>query len=275
MTALDARPATAALSERGGRPPRTPAKAALALHYTLYSTLLTAKQFSFGIFSIALPVILYVIFTQTYGDAGGPDGINWAAMIMVSMAAYGSLGAAMSGGAQLALERRSGWFRQLNITALPAQIFLLAKSAVIMVVVLPALILVFVAGFVVGGVRAPATAWLACLALMWLALLPMTILGVAIGLWAGADVVPGVTTLVLLMLSALGGLWFPVQIMPDVMQTIAKTLPSYWLAELGRWPFLPGTGFPWAGIAVLLGWSIGLTVLGALGYRRATANSTR
>jgi hypothetical protein len=51
-------------------------RATLALHYTLYSTLLIAKQFSFGIFSIALPVILYVIFTQTYGDAGGPDGIN-------------------------------------------------------------------------------------------------------------------------------------------------------------------------------------------------------
>jgi len=180
--------------------------------------LLTAKQFSFGIFSIALPVILYVIFTQTYGDAGGPDGINWAAMIMVSMAAYGSLGAAMGGGAQLALERRSGWFRQLNITALPSQIFLLAKSAGDhgggAAGVDPGLR----GRFVVGGVRAPATAWLACLALMWLALLPMTILGVAIGLWVGADAVPGVTTVVLLMLSALGGLWFPVQIMPNVMQ---------------------------------------------------------
>ena len=40
-------------------------------------------------------------------------------------------------------------------------------------------------------------------------------------------------------------------------------------------PFLLGSGFPSAGIAVLLGWSIGLTALGALGYRRATANSTR
>jgi hypothetical protein len=29
---------------------------------------------SFGIFSIALPVIRYVIFTQTYGYAGGPTG---------------------------------------------------------------------------------------------------------------------------------------------------------------------------------------------------------
>ena len=73
----------------------------------------------------------------------------------------------------------------------------------------------------------------------------------------------------------LGGLWFPVQIMPSVMQTIAHTLPSYWLAELGRWPFLPGTAFPWAGVAVLLVWSIVLTGLGALGYRRATADSKR
>ena len=74
MTALDARPATAALSERGGRPPRTPAKAALALHYTLYSTLLTAKQFSFGIFSIALPVILYVISPKRTATRGVPTG---------------------------------------------------------------------------------------------------------------------------------------------------------------------------------------------------------
>jgi ABC-2 type transport system permease protein len=196
-------------------------------------------------------------------------------MIKSPMAAYGSLGAAMSGGASW--RWNGGRAGSGNEHHRPAGAdFPVAKSAVIMLVVLPALILVFVAGFVVGGVRAPATAWLACLALMWLALLPMTILGVAIGLWAGADAVPGVTTLVLLMLSALGGLWFPVQIMPDVMQTIAKALrrrtgsPSW---DAGRsCQALASRG---AGIVVLLGWSIGLSVLGALGYRRATANSTR
>ena len=78
-----------------------------------------------------------------YGTADDGSGINWAAMIMISMAAYGSLGAAMGGGAQLALERRSGWFRQLSITALPPRAFLWAKAAVIMLVVLPALVLVF------------------------------------------------------------------------------------------------------------------------------------
>jgi ABC-2 type transport system permease protein len=191
------------------------------------------------------------------------------------MAAYGSLGAAMGGGAQLALERRSGWFRQLSLTALPPRAFLWAKAAVIMLVVLPALVLVFAAGFVVGGVRAPVGAWLVSLVLMWLALIPMTILGVVVGLWVKGDAVQGLTTLLLLVLSMLGGLWFPVQIMPSVMQTIAHTLPSYWLAELGRWSFLPGAAFPWAGVAVLLVWSIVLTGLGALGYRRATADSKR
>ena len=245
------------------------------LHYTLHSAALTAKRFSFVIFSVGMPLILYVVFTRMYATADDGSGINWAAMIMISMAAYGSLGAAMGGGAQLALERRSGWFRQLSITALPPRAFLWAKAAVIMLVVLPALVLVFAAGFVIGGVRAPLGAWLASLALMWLALIPMTILGVVVGLWVKGDAVQGLTTLLLLVLSMLGGLWFPVQIMPSVMQTVAHTLPSYWLAELGRWPFLPGTAFPWAGVAVLLVWSIVLTGLGALGYRRATADSKR
>ena len=72
-----------------------------ALHYTLRTALLTAKNFGFVIFSLAMPVILYVVFSRMYGTVTDDSGVNWSAMIMVSMAAYGSLGAAMSGGAQL------------------------------------------------------------------------------------------------------------------------------------------------------------------------------
>ena len=41
-----------------------------ALHAAQH--LLTAKHFSFVIFSVGMPLILYVVFTQTYGDGGGP-----------------------------------------------------------------------------------------------------------------------------------------------------------------------------------------------------------
>lgn len=246
-----------------------------ALHYLLRSSLLTAKNFGFVIFSVIMPLLLYVVFTGLYGRAAGPDGVNWAAMIMVSMAAYGSLGAAMGGGAQLAVERKSGWFRQLSITTLPPTSFLWAKAAVIMLIVLPALLLVFAAGFGIGGVRAPLTQWLTPLALMWLSLVPLAILGIVIGLWVKAEVVQGLTTLCLLALALLGGLCFPTQIMPSVMQSVAHLLPSYWLAELGRYPFLPGAAFPWAGAGVLLAWTAGLSVLGALGYRQAAIHSKR
>lgn len=245
------------------------------LHYTLHSARLTAKNLSFVIFAVALPVLLYLLFSQIFGGVDPATGIDYSAVTMVNMAAYGSLGAAMSGGAQLAVERRSGWFRQLSITALPPRAFVWARAAVIMLVVLPALLLVFAAGYAVGGVRAPLLTWLAALGLLWLALVPMTVLGLVIGLWVKADAVSGLTTLVLLALAALGGLWFPVQLMPAAMKAIASALPSYWLAELGRYPFLPDAPFPWAGVGVLLAWSAGLAALGVLGYRRATANSKR
>ncbi len=245
-----------------------------ALHYTVHSSLITAKNWSFVLFSVGLPVVLYLVFSQMFGGSDG-DGYDWAAMTMVSMAAYGSLGAAMAGGAQLAVERRSGWFRQLALTALPPRSFLWAKAAVIMLLVLPSLILVYLAGFVVGGVRLPLTVWLGSLGLMWLALIPMAIFGIVIGLWAKAEAVAGFTTLVLLLLAMLGGLWFPVQLMPPVMQAIAQALPSYWLAELGRYPLLPGAAFPVTGVLVLLAWSAVLTALGVLGYRRAVATSKR
>lgn len=244
-----------------------------ALHYTLQSARLTAKNWSFVLFTVVLPVVLYLLFSAMYGK--GADSALVSAMTMVSMAAYGSLGAAMSGGAALAVERRSGWFRQLMITTLPARTFLWSRAAVIMLLVLPALVLVFGAGLLIGGVRAPASVWFSSLGLMWLSLIPLTILGITLGLWVKAEAVQGVTTLLLLVLSLLGGLWIPVEIMPAAMRQIAKVLPSYWLGEIGRWPFLSGAAFPWRGVEVLLAWSVALSVVGALGYRRAAAQSKR
>ena len=245
-----------------------------AAHYTFRSAIITVKNWSFVLFSVGMPVALYLVFSQIFGGGPSTDAYDYRIVIMVSMAAYGSLGAALSGGAQLAVERRSGWFRQLSITALPSQAFLWAKAAVIMLLVLPSIALVYLAGFIFGGVRLSAGHWLASLGLLWLALLPMTVLGIVIGLWAKAEAVQGVTTLVLLVMAMLGGLWFPAQLMPPVMQSIAHALPSYWLAEFGRYPLL-GESFPWTGVLVLGVWFVILTGLGVLGYRRAVATSKR
>jgi len=246
------------------------------LHYTAHSTWLTVRNVGFVIFSFTLPVIMYVLFSQMFGAAPAPSGVNYSAVIMVSMGSYGALGAAMSGGAYLVVERRSGWFRQLSLTALPPRAFLWARAIVIMVLVLPSLVLVFAAGFLVGGVRAPIGVWLASIGLIWLGLIPLAELGIAIGVWVKTEAVGGVNTILLLVLALLGGLWMPMDLMPAALQAVGRLLPSYWVGELGRFPFLPaGAPFPWAGLAVLAGWAAVVTLLGALGYRRAVATSKR
>ncbi|MFC7622761.1 ABC transporter permease [Microlunatus sp. GCM10028923] len=246
------------------------------LHYTWHSTYLTAKNVGYVIFTFTLPLMMYILFSQLFGGAPSEAGVNYSALIMVSMGSYGALGAAMSGGAYLAVERKSGWFRQLGLTALPPQSFLWARAAVTMILLLPSVLVVDLAGFLIGGVRAPLGVWLASIGLIWLSLIPMIVLGLVIGLWVKTEAVGGLTTLLLMALALLGGLWMPMEFMPPTLQLIGQALPSYWIGQLGQFPFLPAdTAFPWTGIAVLAGWGGLLTLMGVLGYRRAIASSKR
>ncbi len=244
------------------------------VHYAAHTVRLTVKNWPYLVFTLAMPTIMYLVFNGLWGSTPVVPGVSYSTLIMVQMAGYGALGAAMSGGAVIALERRSGWFRQLMITSLPARSFLVARTATVLALVLPALVLVFGFGFAVGGVRAPLHEWVLSMLLMWVALVPLGALGLVIGVWVRGEAVQGLNTLVMLVLSMAGGLLFPIEMMPSGVQPLARLLPSYWIAELGRWPFLHGL-FPAVGLLVLAGWTAALTVFGALGYRRAAATSKR
>lgn len=102
----------------------------------------------------------------------------------------------------------------------------------------------------------------------------MIVFGLVIALWFKPQTATAVTTLAMLALAMLGGLWVPLQLMPEVMQTIGKLLPSYWASQIGAWP-LVGGDFPWQGVIVLVVWLAVLVGVGALGYRRAIRTSRR
>jgi ABC-2 type transport system permease protein len=102
----------------------------------------------------------------------------------------------------------------------------------------------------------------------------MIVLGLVIGLWFRPQASQAATTAVMLALSMLGGLWFPLDMMPDAMAAVGRCLPSYWVGRLAVWP-LTGGDFPWTGVGVLALWAVGLCALGVLGYRRAVRTSRR
>jgi ABC-2 type transport system permease protein len=241
--------------------------------YVGRSLVLQLRDWSFLLFIVAMPTSIYLFFAGIYGDQEADGGVSVAAAMMATMAAYGGLGAAMNAGNTIQVERSSGWFRQLMLTALTPVEFLLAKAAVAVAVIIPAIGVVFAAG-ALRGVRLDLRTWLASGGLLLVGLLPMIILGLVIGLWFTPQTSQAATTAIMLALSMLGGLWFPLDMMPDAMAAVGRSLPSYWIGRLAVWP-LTGGDAPSTAVPVLSAWLIALCLLGVLGYRRAVRTSRR
>jgi ABC-2 type transport system permease protein len=238
----------------------------MALNYTLISARITFRNTRFILFTVALPVVMYLLFNNLYG-AETEDGVTVGSYLMVSMAAYGGIGATINAGARIAIERQTGWNRQLRLSALTARGYLFARAAVSLLVALPAIVLVFVAGVLFGSAHLTLGQWLGCGLALWLALVPFGVIGLVIGFLATVDSAQPLTMLVYMALAILGGLWFPVSQFPAVLQRVATALPSYWTAEIARAP-LAGQTIPLDGVLVLAAWAAGLGLVAMAGYRR-------
>lgn len=213
--------------------------------------------------TVALPVLLFLVIAGLF--EGSLGGVAAKAYAMQSMAAYGSLGAAMYSASAIALERRIGWNRQLRLTPLPPPAYVLVKGLAAWLVTLPGLLLVYLAGAAVG-VALPIWQWAALAAATWAALLPFVLLGIALGFLGTSESIQAVTTFLVLALALLGGMWFPVEIMPSALQAVAHALPSYWLNAVGR-AVMGAPGIGWTGLAVLAGWTIAIAAIAANRYR--------
>ena len=240
----------------------------MTVRYALLSTRTAYRNVRFLVLTVALPLLLFLLYANLYQGQDTTTGLSVVAYLMVSMASFGCIGAAINTGARVAIERQTGWNRQLRLTALPANSYLIAKAAVSMLVTLPALILVFIAGATVGNVHLSATQWLDTGLAVWLGLIPFAVLGLEIGFAGTVDTVQPISMITYLGLSILGGLWFPVEQFPPFLQDVAKVTPSYWLADLGR-SVLAGDGVPMTAVLVLAGWTVVLGLIGVLAYRRS------
>jgi ABC-2 type transport system permease protein len=242
----------------------------MVLRYTGLSAKIAFRNKRFLIFTVGLPLVMYLIYSNLYGGQTIDEstGYSVSTYLMISMAAFGGIGAAINSAARVAIERQTGWNRQLRLTALSPRAYLVSKAAVSMLLCLPAIALVFIAGRLVGGVHLSGGQWLGAGLALWLGLIPFTVVGLVIGFAATADSVQPMTMLVYLGSSLLGGLWFPLESMSSWMRDIAKVTPAYHLAAISR--AVSGFGdFGVLNILVLLAWTAGLGAVGGWAYRRS------
>jgi ABC-2 type transport system permease protein len=192
------------------------------------------RQYLF--FTVLLPALFTVFFTKVFGGMAA-DPAEYQAnarAYLVSMMAYGALGAALGATIRLAFDRASGWLRQLRVTPVPTATAFTVDVLVGALLVLPSLVVVALVGRFVNGIELGLGTWLALVGVLWAGSVAFVALGLAIGLALDSQAAGAAIGILGTVLAALGGLWVSVEWFPAGMAALARAMPSYWYAELGR-----------------------------------------
>jgi ABC-2 type transport system permease protein len=221
------------------------------------------------VLAVALPIGLYLLFAGLFGAHGQQAlGLPQPVELMVAMVAYGAMWAVFSAtGPRIARERAIGWTRQLRVTPLSPASALSGKLVTALAAALPAMVLVALTAVASHHVQLSAAQWPVLLAAMWAGVLPLALLGLALGYLAGDEVAFPLTMALYFALGALGGLWMPPSVMPHAMQDIGQALPSNGVAELG-WRIAGGQASVPKAVLVLAVWTLGSGLAALLAYRR-------
>ena len=109
------------------------------------------------IFTVGFPVVLYLLLGKNV--SGTAYGISFAAYYMVTMAIFGAFSGALTGNAQrISQEKKDGWIRQLRLTPLPANAYVISKVLVSAATTVPSILIVLLLGRFYGHVHLPALA---------------------------------------------------------------------------------------------------------------------
>ena len=180
------------------------------------------------IFTVGLPVVLYLLVANR-ADATA-YGVSFAAYYMLSMAMFGAFSGALTGNAiRIASERKDGWIRQLRLTPLPANGYVIAKLVASMAITVPSIVIVLLLGRFYGGVHLSAGEWITIAVVVWLGALIFTGLAIALGYRLQPDQVQPIALLIYFVFLILGGVFFPLS---GALQNVGKYTPTYEVVKI-------------------------------------------
>jgi ABC-2 type transport system permease protein len=220
---------------------------------------------------VVFPVFFFLIFglNKAYANDKAGQG-NVAAFVMISLALYGAVFAATSGGALVSIERAQGWSRQLRLTPLAPAAYITMKVLTALVLGAGSVAVVYIAGVVTHKASMPAYLWIVTALCVWVGSLLFAAFGLFMGYLLPTENVMQIMSLILTLLSFGGGLFIPLSQFPHVVQTIAKFTPLYGLNQLVHAPLLGGS-VPWTWPVNVLAWLIIFTGGAVWLFRKDTA----
>jgi ABC-2 type transport system permease protein len=217
--------------------------------------------------TVGFPIVLYLLVAKN--AKGTVYGVDFAAYYMVAMATLGSFSGALTGNAiRIASERKEGWIRQLRLTPLPANGYVIAKLVASMAITVPSVIILLLLGRFYGGVHLAAGEWVTIAVVVWLGAMIFTALAIALGYRLQPDQVQPIALLIYFVFLILGGIFFPLS---GALKNIGEYTPTYEAVKIAT-DVIGGTSVS-AGLVVgLIIWMAIFTGLAVLSVR-ATAET--
>ena len=223
----------------------------------------------YTVITLALPIVLYLLISKqaTHQLA---NGVSFRAYYMVAMASFGAFAGALTNNAQrISQERKDGWIRQLRLTPIPPQSYVIGKIIASLATTVPSILIVFLLGRFYGDVQLAGWKWVVIGLVVWAGTLIFSALAVAIGYRFMPDTVQPITLFVYLVMSFLGGVWFSLG--TGALQKIGQVLPTYQIIRVGTDVIFNGTVSVNA-VLIILAWLVGFVALAWISVR-ATVES--
>jgi ABC-type multidrug transport system permease subunit len=196
-----------------------------------------------------------------------PTGFNFS--LPGNLVMYLMMNLLIFGGAAIAAERRNGVIKRLMVFPLTRLELVMGKIYGLVLLGVVQIVFFLVVGkfcfHVTLGANLPAVA-ITLIVFAWVA----ASLGVLVGsLSAAEDRVVGICVLTSLLMAALGGCWWPLEIGPPVMKTIALCTPNGWAMRALHQLISFGSGFDAVllPLAVLTAFGVALNLLAARFFR--------
>lgn len=215
------------------------------------------------LFTLVFPAVFYALESLLFGDSGSAVEPR---QIMIGMTVWGAMTAGLLVGTRIVDERASGWQRVIRLTPLSGRGYLTAKVIVGVLVALPAVVVVPLVAVLMDGVTMTPLGCVFATVGVWIGSITFAVLGVAVGLFAKKENVQTIVIVLMLALATLGGLFLPLNMLPEVWTSVAQLMPSYWLAELGSAGADPMRAVP--AIIILAAWLGVLASVSLWRYRR-------
>jgi ABC-2 type transport system permease protein len=225
---------------------------------------------AFTLTSLFLPVMFYAFIGVGQSSQKIYPNVTFGAYFLASMAVYSVANVMIfSFGISVATERGMKMDLLMRATPMPPFVYLISKSITAILFAALTLVVLFPFAYFAGHVRLDPSAWVNLASRVLLGSIPFIALGFAIGYLSGPNSAVAVINLIYLPTAFASGLFFPKQLLPSFIQSIAPYLPLHFFGQLG-WdaigaPTEGGVGADWLFLAA---YGVAFFAVALWAYRR-------